>query len=254
VSFSEEWNLPNRYIGRRVLVFDRLDSTNSKAASLPHDAANDGIVVLAREQTAGRGQHGRHWECPRDMGVLLSVLLFPPPALRRPAVLTAWAAVSVCEAILRVTGLQARIKWPNDVYVRGRKVCGILIEQGKGTAVGIGLNVNQSAESFATAGLALGGSLRVFTGQMGNCDEVAKLLIDQLDEEYERLNHGDLDTLEACWKWRFGLLGKQVVLECVDARYEGRLLDMGFDGLCLERVEEGIVVFRPEMVKHLVEV
>jgi BirA family biotin operon repressor/biotin-[acetyl-CoA-carboxylase] ligase len=162
--------------------------------------------------------------------------------------------VSVCEAILKVTGLQARIKWPNDVYVRGRKVCGILIEQGKGTAVGIGLNVNQSAESFATAGLALGGSLRVLTGQVGNCDKVAKQLIDQLDEEYERLNQGDLGTLEACWKWRFGLLGKQVVFECVDARYEGRLLDIGFDGLCLERVEEGIVVFQPEMVKHLVEV
>src|SRR5258708_19738491 len=98
------------------------------ATSLPQDPANDGIVVLAREQTARRGQHGRHWECPRDMGVLLSVLLFPPPAMRRPAVLTAWAAVSVCEAILRRTGLQARLKRPNDRYVPRRKALGILIQ------------------------------------------------------------------------------------------------------------------------------
>src|SRR5206468_7692987 len=85
-------------------------------------------VVLAREQTAGRGQHGRAWQAPAGSSVLLSVLLCPPPALRRPALLTAWAAVSVCETILQLTGLQAKIKWPNDVLIRGRKVCGILIE------------------------------------------------------------------------------------------------------------------------------
>ena len=68
------------------------------------------------------------------MGVLMSVLLYPPPALRRPAFLTAWAAVSVCEAVRTSTGLDAKIKWPNDVFVRGRKVCGILIEQGRGTS------------------------------------------------------------------------------------------------------------------------
>src|SRR5262245_40276451 len=110
-----------RHIGRRVLVYDRTDSTNNRAAEHAHDAAHDGLVVLAREQTAGRGQHGRHWQCPAGTGVLLSVLLFPPPALRRPAVLTAWAAVSVCETIHRVANLQARIKWPNDVLIHGRK-------------------------------------------------------------------------------------------------------------------------------------
>ena len=79
----------------------------------------------------------------------MSVLLFPPPELRRPALLTAWAAVSVCETILPGgTGHQATIKWPNDVLVAGRKVCGILIEQNRGTVAGIGLNVNQTQEMF----------------------------------------------------------------------------------------------------------
>src|SRR5205814_5463291 len=133
------------------------------------------------------------------------------------------------------TGLRATIKWPNDVYLRGRKVCGILIEQGRGTAVGIGLNVNQSVESFAAAGLGLGGSLCSFTGQKLNCAEVAKDLIGELDEEYDRLSQGDFAALEDRWKRHFDLLGKQVVLECVDAKYEGRLDDMAFDGLSLER-------------------
>ena len=73
------------------------------------------------------------WLAPPGASVLMSVLLFPPPPLRRPAVLTAWAAVAVCTVVRRVTGVPAKIKWPNDVLLRGRKVCGILIEQRRGT-------------------------------------------------------------------------------------------------------------------------
>src|SRR5262245_20611741 len=113
-----EWHLNTHRLGRRVLVFDCLESTNTFAASLPYDPANDGLVVLAREQTAGRGQHGRSWHCPAGTGVLLSVLLFLPPELRRPVLLAAWAAVAVCETLAQWTTYPAEIKWPNDVLVR----------------------------------------------------------------------------------------------------------------------------------------
>lgn len=241
-----EWRLDTRRLGRRVLVFDRLASTNSLAVSL----ADEGIVILADEQTAGRGQHCRSWQCPPGCGVLMSVLLFPPPALRRPALLTAWAAVSVCETIRLVTDLQARIKWPNDVLLAGRKVCGILIEQGRGTVAGIGLNVNQPAESFAVPGLEHGTSLALAAGRPLDRDEVARRLIRQLDEEYDRLCQGDLHTLEACWKWRLGLLGKQVTAECRDRCVTGRLLDAGWDGLLLGS-ESGVLRLQPEAVRHL---
>src|SRR5713101_829618 len=196
----EEWQFPTARLGHRVLVFERLDSTNRLAASLADDPRNEGLVILADEQTAGRGQHGRHWDCPAGAGVLLSVLLFPAPPLRRPAVLTAWAAVSVCEAIRRATGLQAKIKWPNDILIRGRKVCGILIEQARGTVVGIGLNVNQSAESLTAAGLIQAASLSILVGRTLDTRQMAQLLIRQLDDEYEPLCQGDRTTLEACWK------------------------------------------------------
>ena len=219
---SAEWRLGTKRLGRRVLVFDALDSTSTFAASLTHDRENDGLVVLAREQTAGRGQHGRSWHAPADSSVLMSAVLFPPPALRRPALLTAWAAVSVCEVILRITGLQAKIKWPNDVLIRGRpspqplspaagergwgeggrKVCGILIEQNHGTVVGIGLNVNQTTDDFDKAGLPEAGSLAMFTGNSLDTQAVARQLIQQLDEEYEHLCQGDLAGLESCWKRR----------------------------------------------------
>src|SRR5262245_7038273 len=114
----DEWHLDTRLLGRRVLVFDRVDSTNTIASGLADDRSNEGIVILAHEQTKGRGQHGRTWQCDPGAGVLLSVLLFPPSALRRPVVLAAWAAHSVCETIVEFTGLEAQIKWPNDVLIR----------------------------------------------------------------------------------------------------------------------------------------
>src|SRR3954454_4515684 len=119
-----------KYIGRRHIHLDATDSTNSPAAELVHDPAAAGTVVTADLQTRGRGQHGRVWESPPGVNILLSALLFPPPALRRPVVLTAFAAVVVAETILQVTGKQARIKWPNDVLLDRKKVCGILIEGG----------------------------------------------------------------------------------------------------------------------------
>ncbi|MGH7171876.1 MAG: biotin--[acetyl-CoA-carboxylase] ligase, partial [Gemmataceae bacterium] len=132
----EEWSLATRRLGRRVLVFDRLDSTNNRAAQLADDPANDGIAILADEQTAGRGQHGRTWLAAPGQSVLLSILLSPPPELCRPAVLTAWAAVAVCAAIHEIIATTPRIKWPNDVLLHDRKVCGILIESIAGRRAG----------------------------------------------------------------------------------------------------------------------
>jgi BirA family biotin operon repressor/biotin-[acetyl-CoA-carboxylase] ligase len=247
----EEWQLSTAHIGRRVLVYDHVDSTNSVAAALAVDTEYAGTVILADEQTAGRGQYGRHWQCPPASGVLMAILLFPPAAFNRPAILTAWAAVSVCETIRESTGLQARIKWPNDVLLHGKKVCGILIEQSLGTVVGIGLNVNQPAEAFEVPGLTHGSSLCLFTNTPINCSEVARRLITHLDDEYDRLFQGDFDTLEACWKWHIGLLGRKVAVECVDGVHYGHLHDVTFGGLHLKQADQENVLLSPESVKHL---
>src|SRR5690349_18047254 len=187
------WSCQTRHLGRHVLVYPQLDSTNSLALSLGGNPANHGLVLLAHEQTAGRGQYGRTWQAPPGSSVLMSVLLFPPSQLRRPALLTSWAAVSVVEAIRQLTGLQATIKWPNDVLLHGKKVCGILIEQRHSgqpeqppvTVVGLGLNVTQPSELFQQAGLTLAGSLASETGRMLDTEAVAEVVIRQLDAEYD---------------------------------------------------------------------
>src|SRR5579871_5247028 len=208
----EEWSLDTRRLGRRVLVFDRLDSTNNLASQLADDPANDGVAILTDEQTAGRGQHGRTWLAAPGDSVLLSVLFAPPPELCRPVVLTAWAAVAVCSTIRESIDQPTRIKWPNDVLLHGRKVCGILIESARAPAgvnqrsmvVGIGLNVQQSAEHFAAAGLPEATSLAQCTTAALNTRTVAVALIRQLDRDYDLLCRGDLGTLEASWKLHLG--------------------------------------------------
>jgi BirA family transcriptional regulator, biotin operon repressor / biotin---[acetyl-CoA-carboxylase] ligase len=239
-------------IGQRILAFDRVDSTNSIAAQLADDPANNGTAVLAVEQTAGRGQHGRHWQCRPGDGVLLSVLLFPSPALRRPAVLTALAATAVCETVRQLTELSPRIKWPNDVLLRGRKVCGILIEQGRGAVIGVGLNLLQTAAHFAAAGLPGAASLSQFTDAELDARATAELLLRFMDEEYARLLKGDLTTLEASWNRRLKLVGREVFLELSNGPAQrGRLVRLGFDGVVINRPGKTDLVLSPETVRHL---
>jgi BirA family biotin operon repressor/biotin-[acetyl-CoA-carboxylase] ligase len=247
------WELPHTHIGRRVYHFAQLPSTSDFAASLAADTANAGVVILADEQTSGRGQNGRRWVSPPGSSVLMSVLLFPPAKLRRSAILTAWVAISVCETILQITGQQATIKWPNDVLLQGRKVSGVLIEQGRAVVAGIGLNVNQSAADLAAAGLLQAGSLAAAMGKSLDTIDVARLLIKHLDCEFGRLVAGDLATLEAAWLSRLGLLGQDVVLEDMEGRrHRGRLLEASFAGLELQR-EDGIRLrFVPERVRMAV--
>jgi BirA family biotin operon repressor/biotin-[acetyl-CoA-carboxylase] ligase len=253
------WRLDHRFVGRSVLIYDRLDSTNNRAAELAADPANDGVVVLADEQTAGRGQQGRTWVSTPGSAVLLSALLFPPVELRRPALLTAWAAVAVGDAIREIAGLPTTIKWPNDVFLAGRKVCGILIEsrptaEGRvAVVVGVGLNVNQSADAFAAAGLPDATSLAVAAGRSFVVADVARRLIRQLDEGFSRLVDGDAQTLEEAWQERIGLLGRRVVAERHDGLYRGRLLVMSWAGITFELDTGERREFLPETVRHLRE-
>ena len=240
-------------------MFPHLDSTNSLVLSLADKQEHDGVVVLAREQSAGRGQYGRSWQAPPGSSVLLSALLIPPPHVCRPVVLTAWAAVSVSAAVAGLARCQAVIKWPNDVYLDGRKICGILIEQRSAglangesaVAVGIGLNVRQPLEFFEQAELPLGGSLLTQTGHDLNVDDTARQLIVQLDEMYQPLLEGEFGALEDQWRQRLGLLGRTVRLETTQTQHVGRLRELTFDGVIVEIAGAAPLLLAPESIRHI---
>lgn len=251
MSADEEWLLGTRWIGHQVRVYNSLESTNTEALSLAENSAHAGVVILARKQTAGRGQHGRTWEAPGDTSVLLSALVYPPSHIARPVVLTAWAAVSVCNTIQQITGSTASIKWPNDVLLGGQKVCGILIEQRKGTVVGIGLNVLQTEEALAAQGLTEATSLCQWTSDALNCSGVAQALILELDQRYQDLLEWRLNPLEEAWQERMGLLGENVELELAEGILTGRLLTQALDQVVVQQSNGIQREIQPESILHI---
>ena len=247
------WKLDHKVIGKLTWHFDELDSTSNHAATHSGKIENNGLAIIADSQTYGRGQHGRVWNASKGQSVLLSILLFPPAYLRRPSILTAWAAVAVCNTIQDFLGIRASIKWPNDILVDGRKICGILIEQSVGTIVGIGLNVLQTPSEFAGLGLPFATSMQQFTPHPLNTHEIAKRLLSNLDEIYHQLLDGNVQMLEKEWISGMGLLGREVLLEEHGKKHEGKLLQQSFAHLELESSMGIRKQFVPENILHLSE-
>ena len=250
----ETWHLDTERIGRRTLVFESLESTNTTAARLATSPETiDGLALIAHFQSAGRGQYGRIWQSRPESSLLLSVVLRPPSELSRPVILTAMTAVAVAEAVYGLTSVQARLKWPNDLLVHGKKICGLLIEQHAGAVVlGVGLNLLQTTEEFESAALPQATSLALIGGREIPVRVAAEAVLGRLDREYTRLLSGELVPLESDWKWRIGLLGRQIEVELIDGTREtGRLHEMGFDGLELEVADGLFRLIVPETVAHL---
>jgi BirA family transcriptional regulator, biotin operon repressor / biotin---[acetyl-CoA-carboxylase] ligase len=186
-----EWELGTKVVGRRVAVWSRVGSTNDLAAKASSSPSNEGLVVLAEEQSSGRGSRGRSWSAPAGSSILMSVLLFPPIPLQDSAWLTALSAVAVAEAVAMV-GLEgggdpidARIKWPNDVRVGRRKLAGILVERGQGTVLGIGINVNIDRDDFPEDLRDSATSLRTLLGRTIDRSELVRSIIRNLDRHYD---------------------------------------------------------------------
>ena len=190
--------------GREIFVFEETDSTNDLAAQAGRDGVAEGLVFFAESQRAGRGRLGRRWVSPPGRNLLFSVLLRPAsvPA-ERWSELTFCAALAVAETAERFTGQAARVKWPNDVLLSGRKVAGILLEthhaQEPGfVVVGIGLNVLQSTDDFPPELRERAGSLAMMrpAGVELERREVAAFLLTRLDEHYRQW-HRDFAPIHA---------------------------------------------------------
>lgn len=145
--------LPSKYRNNSIYIYDELDSTNIKAKQLAIENAPHGTIVMARQQTSGKGRLGRSFFSPRE-GIYMSIVLKPTFDLSKSVLVTSAAAVAVSEAIEDISGLDAGIKWVNDVYVDGKKVCGILsegitdFETGQIETIIVGIGINTTTNGF----------------------------------------------------------------------------------------------------------
>ena len=176
-------------VGRRLICLESVDSTNLYARQLAMAGAADGTVVTADRQTAGRGRLGRDFQSPGGLGIYLTALLRPDCPLEQVSALTAWTAVAVCDAVEELCGIRPGIKWPNDVILDGRKLCGILTELEleaetaalRYVVVGLGLNVSQTEADFGPEVAPVAVSLAQALGRAPRRAEAAGAVIAALD-------------------------------------------------------------------------
>ena len=181
-------------MGRELIVFDSIDSTNTYGKNNA-DHLMDGTIILSEEQLAGRGRRGKDWSSPKGTGIWMSVVLKPDIPPTEGVKTTQIAAAAVCKAIRDLTGLDALIKWPNDIVVNGRKVCGILTEMAGQLnkidyiVVGIGINVNNT--EFPEGISAVATSLQIEYGKKIDRKE----LIVRIIKNFEALYHSYIENL-----------------------------------------------------------
>ena len=230
-------------LGRKVLVCQRVDSTNSLARALAEQGEAEGTLVIAEEQTAGRGRLGRTWQAPAGTCLLFSVILRPNLEPERLHQLTMIGALALREALLGSTALRAEIKWPNDVLLSGRKAAGILTEARLiGTKVGlailgIGLNVNLIPGDL-DPGLAAT-SLAFELGHPVPRVPLLQTILRCLEQRYQQLQAGHSAAAE--WAAALVTLGQRIQVVCADRSYQGLAEAVDDSGALLLRLDDGQV-------------
>ncbi|HEY7521053.1 MAG TPA: biotin--[acetyl-CoA-carboxylase] ligase [Methylomirabilota bacterium] len=238
----------------RLVHLERVDSTQTTAFALAAEGAEDRTVVVADYQASGRGRRGRAWEAPPGQSLLATILIRPRLTLAQWPAYSLVAAVAVAEALARTAALAARLKWPNDVLIAGRKIAGILLESrlvgatpAAVVAVGVGINLAQRAFPAALAPRAT--SVAIETGRSVARDTMLEVLLEAFDAWRGRLEGEGMAPVRARWLALADTIGRRVSIDGVS----GVAVDLDPDGaLVLEgggrrhRVLAGEVLEEPE--------
>lgn len=234
-----------------VCNFATLDSTNRYALAAARDGAAAGLVVVAEEQTAGRGRLGRSWIAPPGAALLVSLLLRPGLAPDQLHLLTAAGALAMAEAVEAVCGLRPELKWPNDLLVGDRKLGGVLAEADidgrdvRAVVVGIGLNVEW--DQFPPELAEIATSCSAETG-----GPVSRAAVLDAFLARSSIRFADLDAAFAEYRARLGTLGRAVRVELASGPVRGIAVDLAPDGtLLVETAHDGIVEVAAGDVVHL---
>ena len=232
-----------KIVGRDIRVFEETSSTNDVAEKLARDGVKEGVVVFAESQTKGRGRLGRKWLSPTRKGLWFSVLLRPNFRPQETTQLTVISATALRRAIKTVCSVTADIKWPNDILIGGKKVCGILTEMSaevdrvRHVILGIGVDVNQT--EFPAELRKLATSLKIEAGEEISRAELATEILRELDADYARVCAGKFSEVADEWESACVTIGTNVTVHAGDRKFRGRAESLDDDGALLVRTEHG---------------
>lgn len=203
--------MPTQIVGSRIVVFDEIASTNERAL----DMDTDGAVVVSDRQSAGRGRHGRTWHSMPGRGLWVTVVL-----MGDPAGLCFALPLAIRDALNPI--VPATVKWPNDILIEGRKVCGILVEQrGATIAAGFGVNVNHEIGDFPEDVRDTATSLRIHSGRVLDRSEILREILIALDGRIVSLREGGIAKQRDEWADACGMIGRTVRVGDVTGVVEG---------------------------------
>jgi BirA family biotin operon repressor/biotin-[acetyl-CoA-carboxylase] ligase len=239
--------LDTNIVGSEILYFDSLDSTNSYAGKLASEGCNEGLTVIAGKQTGGRGRLGRSWESPEEKGIYISAVIKPDMAPAESPILTFAAAVAVVDAMRKATGIKAGIKWPNDLIIDGKKVCGILLEMSSEAdrvnyvIIGIGVNYSQDTGDFPAElkDKAVSLKMAAANGRFSRLS-VIKAILSELDSALELIKGGFNKEILDAWREQSVTLGREVAFIMKDKGYCGMAVDITDEGRLLVDCRDGV--------------
>lgn len=237
--------LAGRAIGRHVVYYPRIGSTNRAARTLALQEQAHGWVVLADEQDAGRGRLERTWQSQPGRDILVSIIVQPGPAAAESFRLTMAASVAVVLAVQRVCGITCGIKWPNDIYLHGKKLCGILSEgqaedgRLRFMIIGIGLNANSR---MAGRGELEAGAISLMDATKRLQDRTALLiaLLKEFNRLYAIVDDSAGETVRQLWERHAMMLGRLVAIHNGDAVLRGTARAIMPDGRLIVRDRQGL--------------
>lgn len=224
--------------------FEAVTSTNDLVIAMAEEGAPEGTVAVADEQVAGRGRRGRYWVSPPDSGVYLSVLLKPDIPSDRFWQLAFVASLAAAEGIRWVSRLEVHVKWPNDVLINGRKVCGILVEARKPSisfepvaVIGIGVNVNMMEFPPELADTAT--SIAIEAGAPAPRHAVERGVLDALSTRYDQYRTEGFRPILNSWKNLDCTVGRDVAVQSARGTVEGTAVEVNARGSLILRLRDG---------------
>jgi BirA family biotin operon repressor/biotin-[acetyl-CoA-carboxylase] ligase len=224
--------------------YDEVQSTQDMA----RERLVDGRVIVAAWQRAGRGRHGRPWTTPPGKALLFSAVLAPTGPVA--TILPLLAGVAVRDAIAATAGIEAELKWPNDVLTDGAKVAGILVERppGRFAVLGVGINANLEAADLPGDWAT---SLLIRTGHPVGLDALLAATLEQLDQWLERAASAGTEVIITAWRERTRMLGQPVEVVLPDRTVRGIAEDVNGSGALLVRSPSGVEAFIAGDVRQL---
>jgi len=240
--------LNTKYIGRKIIYLDSVTSTNTFAKKAAEESFEEGTVIIADEQTAGRGRLGRQWVSTKGKGIWMSIMLKPDILPADAPKLTIAAAYAVSKALWSCCQLDARIKWPNDIVTGGKKLCGILTEMSaeadeiKNVIVGIGINANLEYEDFGTEISSIATSIRLEKGSAVSRKALVAAVLNELEEVYEDfVREGSIESLLAGYKSKSAVLGKEIRVISKKEEIIGLAIDISEEGHLVVQLGDGTI-------------